>query len=57
MSNIPQAGKITIGVRVTPEEFAALDTHTKKHGISKTELIRAYLRSLPEYKPKNATND
>jgi hypothetical protein len=57
VSSNPQSGKITIGVRVTPEEFEALDTHTKKHGISKTELIRAYLRSLPEYKPKKVTGD
>ncbi len=53
MSSNSQSNKITIGIRVTPEEFDALDIHTKKHGISKTELIRAYLRSLPEYKPKD----
>jgi hypothetical protein len=53
VSSNSQSNKITIGIRVTPEEFDALDIHTKKHGISKTELIRAYLRSLPEYKPKD----
>jgi hypothetical protein len=42
-------GKITIGVKVTPREFEALDKHCETHGITKTELVRAYIRSLPEY--------
>ena len=41
--------KITIGVKVTRREFEALDKHCKTHGITKTELIRAYIRNLPEY--------
>ena len=41
--------KITIGVKVTQREFDALDKHCETHGITKTELIRTYIRSLPEY--------
>lgn len=49
--------KTTIGVRVTPSEFYAIETHTQKHGITKTELLRAFIRTLPEYDPNRGLDD
>ena len=42
--------KIQLSVRVTKDEMKALIRYAKKHGRTKTDVVREFLRSLKERK-------
>jgi hypothetical protein len=50
---VPQKGtaKVQLSLRITPLEMAALQREAERFGLTVTEVIRSWIRTLQSYEP------
>jgi len=54
LCRVPQKGtpKVQLSARITPLEMEALQREADRFGLTVTEVIRSWIRSLESYQPK-----